>query len=247
MKKRDTQAQLLKARRDVSGLAKQTRSLVSTTARESYGRLCVLPTDGASNINVWTDAHSIFGEEGVEINLDAPVVGGSARLPGNPNLQVLRAQTQQYVQRVGGKSLVGVDVTLRNLTADDASADGELFTIVSDGSAFAFDRYGYEEPLAPRLRMRTAQNVGQFAYEDYCNTVDQVRDHYARQCAGALAVTGLVVATLNTAFDVGLETPGLESLLALSRDVAVTERGAIDARLASFLPPDLAAHAGAAA
>lgn len=244
MKRHDTPAELLKTRRELSGIARQTRSLIGRVARDGYNALCVLPTDGASNDTMWADADSVFGEE--QFDLDVPTIpGGSARLPSNPNLQVTRAETQLHAKRVGGKQLVGVGVGVRSLTSDVSSSRSELFTVVSDGNVFAFDNYGYTEPLAPRLHMRTKENLGQFAYDDYCNTAEQMRDHYARQCTGALAVTGLVVASLNTAFGVGLETPELEPLLASWREIAATERGAIDPQLFSFLPSDLAMHVGA--
>lgn len=242
MKRRDTQKELLAARAELSGLARKTHRCIGKVARHAYEQLGALPLAGESNISAWTEPDSIFGLE--EIRLHWPAEGPPVRLPGKPGYVVLRAETQRHDTKISGKAVVGVDVEV----SDHLIEDGDRFTITSNGTAFAFafDEYSYVYPLEPRRQVRGTSNLGTRTYGQYYNTVQEVRDDHASNYTGALAVTGLVVASIDAAYGVHVETGGLESLLEAWRDVGITEHGNMDARLAAFLPPDLALQAGVA-
>jgi hypothetical protein len=232
----------------LSGLVTETRYVVRRVARQGYAGLNKQPggDTGVSRLRGSDAPDSRFFKQKYNWHL-VPLPSEPVVMPGNDACTITETVSEraERVHRFGKGLTVRLPRVYRevSVTVERNIAEGRTdharFALSVGGYASHNLRYDHTHPSGK------IANPGKPQHNAYTNP-DELRADYASAYSGALAVTGLVAASLELAHGITTDSTSIVPLLdAWQHARGWDPRGAINQNLVPYLPHDIAAHAGA--
>jgi hypothetical protein len=241
--------ELVAERDDLSELIQETYYTIGQVARKGYSGLHKLPAQRDPLLRQPGFQTLLFRIKPLTCVRDAVMPDSPIPVPGNTTYVVAETSTvthkRMYLPRrmpfglPGGQK--GVRIQLHN--PDEQPYTDSLFQIGTRGSVSFGNQFRDTAPLLTVGNPRSPVYRSDKKY--YYSSPEHMRDDYASSYSGALAVAGLVAASLEAVHGIESDTTSISPLLGAWRNVAVTDRDTISPRLVEFLPRDLAEQAGA--